>query len=319
MNPKVSVIIPVKDRRELLLRCLDSIRLQSHRPVEVIVVDNGSTDGTLLAARQWGNENAGEEFDVRILQEAKPGACPARNKGLMSASGLLTIFFDSDDTMRPNLMATAVREFERNPDAEIICWSCPIHELDGSLHVPHFNPGNPFEDHMINSLLRTQGFMARTKLFTDIGGWDESLPGWNDWELGVRILLRQPVIVGINEFLVDIYAQENSITGKDFSSKAGQWEMSLAAVRKDIVESDHPDKKRLLGIIAYRETILAAHYAREGEPALASKLLEDSAGVSSRNGSLPALSLGQKALLRFAYHYTRHGGRGAWRIIRHLF
>lgn len=315
MKPLVSVIVPVKDRRDLLLRCLDSIRKQTYRPIEVLVVDNGSTDDTLLVAQEWSVAHSCRDFTVRVLSEQTPGACAARNKGLRQASGELAVFFDSDDTMRPQLIGRAVEEFEKSGNVDIVCWRVDIHQLDGSLRQPPFNPDKPLEDHLVNSLLRTQGYMARTEAFRKVGGWNEALMGWNDWELGVRMLLTNNKVVGINEALVDVYSQEDSITGKDFSSKAGRWEKSLDAVSLDIEGSSHSDKSRLLRIVAYREIILAAHYAKEGRGDL-SETLKGKA-LANGNGSVK-LSFKDKCLLRLAYSYTKRGGRGAWRILRHL-
>lgn len=311
MRPKVSIILPVKDREKLLPRCLGSIYGQTYRPLEVIIVDNGSTDGTLAEAQNWAKLHTEASFEVKVATERKPGACAARNRGLSDASGEFTLFFDSDDTMRPRLTELAMGEFIDSPDTDIVCWRAEIHQLDGTTRRPSFNPGRPLEDHLVNALLRTQGYMARTADFKAAGGWDESLPGWNDWELGVRLLLRKPKVRALADCLVDIYAQEDSITGKSFSSKAGRWEKSLEAVRRDIEKSDHPDKGRLLHIVTYRETILAAHYAKEGSPQLANKLK----GKALNDASL---SLTDKILLETAYHYTRHGGRGAWHLLRHF-
>lgn len=320
MKSKVSVIIPVFNRKELLLRCLESIHNQTYRPLEVIIVDNASTDETFEAAQKWGKSHAAEDFEIKVLSEPKRGACVARNKGLSIATGEFTLFFDSDDTMRPILIQRAVEEFAKKSDVNIVCWECDLHQLDGSVRRPPFNPDNAFEDHLVNALLRTQGYMAHTDAFRNIGGWDEALPGWNDWELGVRMLLNNPVIVGITEVLVDIYAQEVSITGAKFSSKAGCWEKSLAAVRKDIGGSSHPDKMHLLNIVTYREIILAAHYAKEGNHDLARQLKEDALRhiKNKVSFSIPVKSWLQGQLLSFAYHYTSHGGRGAWRVLRYL-
>lgn len=312
MKPKVSVIVPVKDRKQLLMRCLDSVLGQSYRPIQLIVVDNGSVDGTPDAAKEWGRSNSSEDFSMEVLSEGKPGACAARNRGLKAATGEYTFFFDSDDTMRPQLLELAMGEFDKDPAADIVCWKADIHQLDGTVKCPSFNPRNPLEDHLVNALLRTQGYITRTEVFRNSGGWNESLPGWNDWELGVRLLLTNPKVAAIEESLVDIYSQPESITGRNFSSKAGQWEKSLTAVCADIEKSSRPDKRWLILIVSYRKMILASHYAKEGSMELAKDLRRQALKDE-------ALTTRHKVLLEFAYHYTRKGGRGAWRILRYFF
>ena len=311
MKPKVSVIVPVKDRRQLLLRCVGSVLGQSYRPLQLIIVDNGSGDGSAEAAREWAVAHSSEDFAVEVLSEPKPGACAARNRGLKAANGEFTFFFDSDDTMRPRLIELAMAEFDKDPNIDIVCWKADIHQLDGSVRQPAFNPGNPLEDHLVNALLRTQGYIARTDTFREAGGWNEDLPGWNDWELGARLLLGNLKVAAINESLVDIYSQPESITGRNFSSKAGCWEKSLAAVATDIERSGRSDNERMLRIVSYRRIILAAHYAKEGSAELAQNLKRE----TLKDDSLTSL---HKMLLNFAYHYTQKGGRGAWHFLRYF-
>lgn len=315
---KVSVIVPVYNRRNLLGRCLDSIAVQTYRPIELIIVDNGSTDGSSEFASEWSSRHNAPDFSITVTEEQQTGASSARNKGLSEATGDFTLFFDSDDTMRPDLIEKGVAEFRRNPGISLVCWKCEIHMPDGSARIPPFYPERALECHLIHSLLRTHGYMAPTGLFRSAGGWDASLPCWNDLELGMRLLLNigdksgyesiSVLISGIPEVLVDVYQQDESITGRDFSTKAGLWEKSLTKIREDMLLSDCRQKDYLLKIIAYREMILAAHYKKENRPDLASGLLEKVLKESN-------LTTFQKILFNILYQYTALGGRGAWKII----
>lgn len=304
----VSVIIPVLNREKLVSRCLESVRTQTYRPLEVIVVDNGSTDKTLESVSNWITSLPGDEnISASLLSEPSPGACQARNKGLKNATGEFVIFFDSDDEMMPQLVESAVNGFKKNPETDIVTWKCNINLLDGGKKIPSFNISDPMGNHLIHALLRPQGYMGRRKIFEEAGGWNESLSGWNDWELGVRLLLRNPKVTGIPEVMAQIHAQEDSITGTCFHNKEGVWEKSLEAVRKAVKESTHKDKKNILKTLDYREVILAAIYYRErylsGAKSLKSGLMKHVAGID-------------RLLLNFAYHYTRLGGRGAWLLIK---
>lgn len=318
---KVSVIVPVYNRVNLLGRCLDSIAAQTYRPIELIIVDNGSADGSLKFASEWGRRHNALDFTITVTKEIQTGVSYARNKGLSEATGDFTLFFDSDDKMRQDLVEKGVAEFRRNPGISIVCWKCEIHMTGGEVRIPPFYPERAMECHMIHTLLRTHGYMAPTELFRSVGGWDESLPCWNDLEMGVRLLLEignksgyksiPGHISGLPEVFVDIYQQEESITGRDFSSKTGLWEKSLGKIKEDIRLSNCVEKDYLLKMIAFREMILAAHYQKENRPDLASglwnKVLKDS--------ELTAL---QKALFKMLFEYTARGGRGAWKIAKLL-
>ena len=166
---KVSIIIPVYNRKELLARTLSSVAKQTWRPLEVIIVDNGSDDGTYEYALEWRDANSVEGLHVEVMREERRGACYARNTGLCAATGRFTLFFDSDDTMRPTLVERAVNGFRDHPEAEIVCWKCLIHTLDGKSKVAPFYPDRGMECHLVHALLRTHGYMAPTELFRKAG------------------------------------------------------------------------------------------------------------------------------------------------------
>ena len=308
MKPKISIIVPVLNRAELIIRCLESIKNQSLLPYELIVVDNGSTDETVANVTRWMLANGTTGIKLHILEESVKGACAARRKGLNNAHGNYVIFFDSDDEMRKDLIKTASDAVENDNDIDIVCWKCKLHLLNGKTKVPTFNVSNPIENHLIHALLRPQGYMVRKDFLIKAGGWQKNIAVWNDYELGLRLLLSNPKIKGIKKILADIYSQEDSITGKKFSDKEGKWEQTILEMRRTNELSKHPAKERISRILDYREIILAAHYSKEGKTESGEKLLED---TIKRAGQNPTL-------FKFIYNYTRKGGRGAWLLCNHL-
>ena len=309
MMHDVSVIVPVKNREELVSRCLDSIRNQTEKPRELIVVDNASTDSTYRIVDEWMNANSNTGINFKLLKEEIPGACSARQKGFENAESEWVLFFDSDDAMNPDLIHSAFTTIDENEGLDLVCWKCRINQLDGTSRIPPFNPEKPLENHLIHALLRPQGYLIKKSFLNNAGGWTKQIAVWNDFELGLRILLQNPEIKGIPKVLAEIYSQEESITGKDFSSKEGKWETTLREMEKEISNSSYPERKRLLRIIDYRKVILAAHYFKEGNEEGASKLL---------NNALKDKTIREKLPLLFSYHYTRKGLRGVWRLVRHI-
>lgn len=314
MKPLVSVVVPVRNREKLIGRCLDSISRQTYDNIELIVVDNGSTDRTLAAATELKERYqtlARSPFkEIKILTENSEGACPARRKGLENVTGEYVVFFDSDDAMRPELIETAIKAVEKNPDPDVVCWRCNIVQIDGRERVPSMIARNPLESHLVHGLFRPQGTMFKTEFIRGIGGWKNNLPVWNDFELGLRILLNTTNITLLDDILADIYAQRESITGLSFTAKAGSWEKTLEVMREENARSCHPEKNRIEDILTYREVILAALYSREGNKEAGRGLYLSATNKKKRL---------QRLLLQFSYHYTRKGGRGAWRIIRRLY
>lgn len=309
MKTGISVIVPVLNREKLICRSLDSIMGQTRKPQELIVVDNGSTDQTVKVVENWISRNQNKGVKIVLLNAEKRGAIYARQKGLEYSTGDYLIFFDSDDEMLPDLIKKASCVAEDDLNTDIVCWKCRINLLNGSIHVPPFNSQNPLEYHLIHAQLRTQGYMVKRSFLINAEGWTKEIMVWNDFELGLRILLKNPVIKGINEILVQIYSQEDSITGVDFSSKEGQWEYTLDEMEKILEQTNHKDKNRIRKILNYRRAILAAHYFREGNRIGAEKLME-----RTKTG----LGAKERRILSFSYNLTRKGIRGAWRIVRYF-
>ena len=137
--------------------------------------------------------------------------------------------------------------------------------------------------------------------------WEERASVWNDWELGIRIALARPKVVALPKKLVRIHAQAESITGRRFSDREGEWENTLDIVEKKI--QGLPEESRLLDMVDYRSAILAAHYDREGNHPGAKALL-------SRALSRAGRPSWRRLLLRLLYRYTASGGRGAYYLWR---
>ena len=307
MFPRVSVIIPVLNRASIVRNALDSVLHQYHKPYELIVVDNGSIDNTFAVVSDWLDKNKNQGIKFKLLTENNKGASFARQTGLYNAEGEFLYFLDSDDVMKPNLLSEVIQKIKNNSETDIVCWRCSIKLLDGKKRIPPFDFKNPVENHLIHSLLRTQGYIIRKSFLERVGGWSKPLPVWNDMELGLRILLQNPKIIGIEKILTEIYSQKESITGMDFSSKEGEWENSLLVMDEVNENSDYPFKNKIYKILNYRKIILAAHYYREGNKKDASKLID---------ATFKNLTFKEKVWLRFSYLYTLLGFRGAWRIIR---
>lgn len=307
MFPRVSVIIPVLNRASIVRNALESVLHQYQKPYELIVVDNGSIDNTFAVVSDWLDKNKNQGIKFKLLTENNKGASFARQTGLCNAEGEFIYFFDSDDLMKPNLLSEVMQKIKDNPETDIVCWRCSIKLLDGKKRIPPFDLKNPLENHLIHSLLRTQGYIIRKSFLERAGGWSKPLPVWNDMELGLRILLQNPKIIGIEKILTEIYSQKESITGLDFSSKEGEWENSLLVMDEVNENSDYPFKNKIYKILNYRKIILAAHYYREGNKKGASKLID---------ATFNNLTFKEKVWLSFSYLYTLLGFRGAWRIIK---
>lgn len=308
----LTIIIPVYNREKVVGNTLQCVASQTMRPLRLILVDNNSSDGSLQALRDFKAANQSDDFQITILSETTPGAPAARNCGLHAATTEWVMFFDSDDLMAPDLLESYSRALDANPDAEVIVTRMALKDASGTRPVAYFE-NDFFANHIINSSLSTQRYIARRQRFIAAGEWNADLQGWNDWELGIRLLLSQPRIAFTDHTIrVTAVHQEESITGVDFHSKRGIWECALDAAEAAIAASQHPQRKRLLFIVDYRRVVLAAHYRKEGEHEIADKLYRS---VLRRYQQQTV----RRITLAAAYHYISRGGRGFGRLLTALF
>lgn len=216
---------------------------------------------------------AGRDY-VTVLSEPLPGACAARNCGLRAVTTEWTMFFDSDDVMLPNHVADFTQAIGNHSGADIIGRDIITRLIDGSTRRLYFHAGHDaMFHHIFRGCLSTQRFIARTSLFRKVGGWTLGLPGWDDYELGVRLLLNTANVVAIGgNPSVITYQQEQSISGVDFSSHPERWEESLSLIRSHFMAL--PDtcgrKNSMLDWLDARAMILAAQYERESRTSAAS-------------------------------------------------
>ncbi|MDE5901978.1 MAG: glycosyltransferase family 2 protein [Muribaculaceae bacterium] len=297
----LSLVIPVYQRAHQVGETLAAVEGQTRPPDEVILVDNGSTDGSVDILQQWSRRMNDAGWRVRVLTEHRRGAARARQTGLESVTSAYVMFFDSDDIMPPRHIELALADLAAHPDADICAWSLGYECGGRCLGHRRIIPGRVIENHMVQGLLCTAAYAVRTSFLRRAGGWDPAIGGWDDWELGLRLLLRQPVIYVDPRPRLYVRVQEDSISGLGFVHRAGDWEHTLDAMERHAEGcADTAMRRRLLRLIAYRRVNLAAHYRREGRPDLGSALL-------ARGLRTSALPWPARLLLRIAYLHTASG------------
>jgi GT2 family glycosyltransferase len=132
MKDLVSVVVPTYNRDYVLPRALDSLLAQTHKNLEIIVVDDGSTDGT----RALIQEHYAHEPRIRYVYQENRGVSAARNRGLQTASGDFIALLDSDDVWKPWKVELQLRCLAQQPDAGMV-WT-DMEAIDPSGHV--FDP-----------------------------------------------------------------------------------------------------------------------------------------------------------------------------------
>lgn len=314
MDTLVSVIVPVYNRAHIVGRTLQSVLEQTYRPLQLVLVDNCSDDDSLRVIEQFRDDHQTPDFQVEVLQEERHTAGAARNRGFSAATGSWVLFFDSDDVMRPQLVQQYMEIAHSNHNPHIVATKASLVAPDGNSRVLPFHKGDELANHLLHAMLATQRYAVDREFFATTGGWNPELPGWNDWEMGVRLLLANPKVAYLEpeQPLVDIYQTGTaSITGTEFHTRQGQWERVIDLLDIEIEASSLENKRRYHRLLDYRRVVLAAQYRREGNDELAQPLYRAAYG-----------RLKESALLRIAipvlYKWLVAGRRGASSMARLL-
>lgn len=187
--PLVSVIIPTYNRGRILCEAVDSVLEQDYSNVELIVVDDGSTDHTAAIL-------AGYQEKIVVIRQPNRGVSAARNAGIAAARGRLISFLDSDDFWLPQKLSCQVDFFISHPGAQI-CQTEETWVRNGVRVNPgkrHQKPsGMIFEQSLALCLVSPSAVMLKKSLLEKVGLFDESLPACEDYDLWLRISSRYPV------------------------------------------------------------------------------------------------------------------------------
>ncbi len=185
MTPEISIIIPTYNRRAMLLEAIDSVLAQSTQSFELIVIDDGSTDGTAEQLMRLGKTIRIERIDHR-------GPAAARNYGVAIARAPLIAFLDSDDLWAPSKLERQLAFMRTNPACAILqtneIWIRNGRRVNpGVRHRKR--AGDIFIDSLRTCLISMSATMMRTDLFRSLGGFDEIMAAAEDYDLWLRILV----------------------------------------------------------------------------------------------------------------------------------
>jgi glycosyltransferase involved in cell wall biosynthesis len=273
MAELVSTIIPTYNRADLLVRALDSVAAQGYRPIEVVIIDDGSTDNTVEVVHSRTDYLKSRGIDVLFHQQQNQKAPKARNVGMKMARGSLFAFLDSDDLWLPEFLQTVVRLLDEHPDCGMAFSGILGIDYDDRVFAErrmYIDP-EPVEGVLrepFNRIIRymptqTSGVVVRRSVIEDVGDFDLSLPVVEDWDLWYRISKRYDMAYTVRALACN-RQHPNNLPKTDTLALSGNIKMNLRHL-PDV--TDPFSREVLIARLHKQITLLQEQIMREGKHA----------------------------------------------------
>lgn len=189
----ISVIIPTRNRKERLQRALESAQAQRWRNIEIIVIDDASTDGTSPMMQKL----SALDGRIRVIRNEVPqGGGGARNTGIAAARGTFVAFLDDDDEWFPDKLSLQHAMLAAHPEASAVSCSFILGTPGSSGRERRLQPARDLQQLLRGNCLGGASvcFTALARL-REIGGFDPGLRSGQDWDLWLKLFARGPVLV----------------------------------------------------------------------------------------------------------------------------
>jgi glycosyltransferase involved in cell wall biosynthesis len=181
----VSVVVPCYNGAKYIDDAIWSVRKQIYKDVEIVAVNDGSTDNTQALLEK----HASEDSRVRVISQSNRGLAGARNTGIREAKGEYLCFLDADDVLLPEKLDKQVRFLNENPSVDLVY-------SDYFIGDPHLDPvglvavripkADLIDAYACRNWFGAMSPLVRMSLINRVGGFDESLPASEDWDYWIR-------------------------------------------------------------------------------------------------------------------------------------
>lgn len=260
MRPKVSVIIPTYNRLPMLREAIQSVLEQDFEDFELIVVDDGSTDGTVEELKKYGGR-------VRyIYYPENRGVSFARNRGIIEAKGKYIAFLDSDDLWLKGKLRIQVSFLDENPHYPI-CYTDEIWIRKGKRVNPmkkHAKySGWIFEKCLPLCIISPSSAMMRKTLISKVGLFDEALPVCEDYDFWLRVSSRFPIFFIPEKLIIKRGGHCDQLSQREW----GNDRYRVIALEKILQEPYLDEEERIMVIrkMAKKCRILSMGFLKRGK------------------------------------------------------
>ena len=187
---EISVVIPTYNYGRFLREAIDSVLAQTYAPLEILVVDDGSTDDTEQIVASYGER-------VRYIRQRNAGVGAARNNGIAQARGEYVAFLDSDDIWLPQKLEKQIARFEADPELGLVYCGAERFNESGVVSVSLEGSEGWIAPRLLGLdaevITAGSGIMVPRRVAEEAGGFDVRLPPSEDWDFAYRIAVRYRV------------------------------------------------------------------------------------------------------------------------------
>lgn len=246
----VSVIMPCYNARPYIEEAVQSVLGQTYPAVELIVVDDGSDDGSVEVLKGLAAKHPGR---IRLLFQHRKGPYPARNLGLQHAKGALIGFLDADDYWHTDFLALMhAALLESGTDLAYCGWQNI--GLEGPRGDPYVPPDYELEDKAARFLRAAAPWpihaaLVRRHVMDEVGGFDLDLPTCMDYDLWLRIAVGRPIRLVPEVLAFYRHHQSGQITSKQWRQAQNTWRVKRKFVREHAEHVAHLSKHELRELI----------------------------------------------------------------------
>ncbi|MGB2890207.1 MAG: glycosyltransferase [Candidatus Acidiferrales bacterium] len=239
--PRVSVVIPTYNSAAFLEEAIQSVLGQTYSDFEVVVVDDGSTDGTEYVVRSFGDR-------VSYLKQDNRGVSAARNHGIQKSQGNYVAFLDSDDFWLPGKLAEQIPLLDRDAELGLVYSDWRVTSEKGVLEPSYLSNLAPASGYVFDELVRsgfilTSGTVVRRSCLDDVGDFDETLSIAQDYDLWLRICYRWKIAL-VNKPLVIKRSWDGSLSS-NLPKTAAERIVSFEKALKNYPDMTPPSRRRV--------------------------------------------------------------------------
>ena len=269
MFPGVSVVIPVFNRKTCLKKALISTLEQSKHVSEIIVVDDGSTDGSSDMLKQ--------EFPQikLVVNQNNKGVSAARNAGIVQSRSEWIAFLDSDDEWLPSKIEQQMDYLASNPEMKV-CHTEEVWVRNGrrvnQMNKHQKSGGWIYQQCLPQCAMSPSSILIHRSVFDDVGMFDESLPACEDYDLWLRICSRYPVLYKDEPLIVKYGGHDDQLSRKYW----GMDRFRIKALTKILDENILGDEDKLAtrSMLKHKIDIFNKGAAKRGNHSEIERLLQ---------------------------------------------